>query len=144
MVVDRLEVHLPGQDEVVVREAGVAVEGALDHQPHRVLHEARGQVCVFHDEELVRALEQLIDGGAHRALDDLDEVFRVQPLLRAEEKGAAAALVVGGERDELEDALDVSHLETGLGEPVGSLGADEALRAGARVDSGGLDSDDAA
>ena len=130
---DRLEVHLAGQDEVVVRQVGVAVERALDHEPHRVLDEAGREVGVLDDEELVRALEELVDGRAHRALDDVDEVFRIQPLLGSEEERAAAALVVGGKRDELEDPLDVSLLEAGLGEPPGGLRADEApARTGTR------------
>jgi len=96
------------------------------------------------DEELVGSLEQVVDRRAHRALGDPDEELGADVVLGADVERGEAALVVGRERDELEDALDVSLLEAGFGEPVSSLGADEALRAGAGVDSGRLDSDDAA
>ena len=46
------------------------------------------------DEQLVRALQELVDGRAHRALDQLDEVLRVEPEVGAEVERAAAALVV--------------------------------------------------
>ena len=94
------------------------------------------------DEELVGALEELVDRRAHRLLDDLDEVLRVEPELGAEVEGPAAALVVRGERDELEDPLDVGAGEAGLAEALGRLVADEPLRARARVDAGRLDADE--
>ena len=53
------------------------------------------------------------------------------------------ALVVGRERHELEDPLDVVVAEAGLEQPLGGRAADEALRARARVDPGRLDADDA-
>ena len=61
----------------------------------------------------------------------------------ADEERAAAALVVGGERDELEDPLDVAVLEARFEQPVGGRAADEALGARAGVDPGRLDADDA-
>ena len=142
VVVDRLEVDLAGEHEVVVAELVVGFKRALDHEPHRVLDEAGREVRVFDDEELVRALEELVDRRAHRALDQLDEVLRVEPQVGAEVERPAATLVVGGERDELEDPLDVRVLEAGLAEPFGRLVADKALCARAGVDAGGLDADD--
>ena len=94
------------------------------------------------DEELVGSLEELVDRRAHRALDDPDEVLRVELARRADEQRAAAALVVRRERHELEDPLDVV-AEARLGEPLGGAASNEALRAGAGIDPGRLDADDA-
>src|SRR4029079_19198262 len=107
-----------------------------------VLDEARLQVRVLDDEQLVGALEELVDRRAHRALHDLDQALGVEALRRAEEERAATALVVGRERDQLEDPLDVPALEAGLEQPVGGGAAHEALRARAGVDPGRLDTDD--
>src|SRR5262245_58147576 len=112
--VDRLQVHLAREDEVGVAERRIGVEQALEREPDRVLDEARLEVRVLDDEELVGALQQLVDGGAHRALDDRDELVRVDTVLGADVERSAAALVVGRERDELEDALDVVVAEPGL------------------------------
>jgi hypothetical protein len=142
--VDGLEVDLPREDEVVVSQLGQFVEDALERDPHRVLDEARLEVRVLDDEQLVGTLEELVDRRAHRALDDLDEPLRVEPLGRADEERAPPALVVGRERDELEDPLDVGVVEARLEEPIGGRAADEPLRAGASVDPGRLDADDAA
>ena len=46
-----------------------------------------------------------------------------------------------GERDELQDPLDVQLVETGLAQPLGRTLADEALGARAGVDPGRLDPD---
>ena len=119
------------------------VEDALERDAHRVLDEARLQVRVLDDEQLVGPLEELVDRRAHRALDDLDEPLGVEALRGADEERAAAALVVRRERDELEDPLDVAAVEARLEQPVGRRAADEALRAGAGVDPGRLDADDA-
>ena len=110
---------------------------------HGILDEARLKVGVLDDEQLVGALEQLVDGGAHRLLDDLDQVLGVDRPVRADVQRAAAALVVRRERYELEDAVDVRLVETGLEEALAGLAADEALCAGAGVDPGRLDADDA-
>ena len=85
---------------------------------HRVLDEARLQVRVLHDEELVGALEEIVDRRAHRALDDVDERLRVEVVLGADEERPAPALVVGRDRDELEDLLDVRVLEARLEQPL--------------------------
>ena len=58
---DRLEVELAREHEVVVREVGELVEDALQRDADGVLDEARLQVRVLDDEELVRALQQLVD-----------------------------------------------------------------------------------
>ena len=92
-------------------------------------------------EQLVRPLQEVVDGGAHRALGDLDEKLGVEVLLGSDEERLAPALVVRGDRDELEDPLDVSLLESRLEEPLGSTIADEPLRARAGVDAGRLDAD---
>src|SRR5439155_13101187 len=88
------------------------------------------------------ALQQLVDRGAHRALDDVDEVLGVDLRVGADEERPLAALVVGRERDELEDALDVSVAEPGLEQTLSRRAAHEALRAGAGVDAPGFDADD--
>ena len=99
---------------------------------------------VLDDEQLVGPLQQLVDRRAHRALDELDEPLRVDALARADEERALAALVVGRDRDELEDPLDVAGLEARLEQPLRRAAADEPLRAGAGVDPDRLDADDAA
>jgi len=106
--VDRLEVHLLREEEVGVGKVGVAVDRPLEREPHGVFDEARLQVRVLDDEQLVGALQQLVDGRAHRVLDDLDEVLRIDLRLGADEQRSLAALVVRRERDELEDAVDVA------------------------------------
>ena len=143
MVVDRLEVHLAGQHEVVVLELGLDPEELCERDAHGVLDETRAEMSVLHDEELVRPLEELEHGRAHRALDDAHQILCVELALRADEQGAPAPLVVRRERDELEDAVDVVP-EARLDEPLRGVVADEALRARAGVDPGRLDPDDAA
>jgi hypothetical protein len=51
---------------------------------------------------------------------------------------------VGGERDELQDPVDVERLEARLAEPLGGTRAHEPLRARAGVDAVRLDADDTA
>ena len=140
--VDRLEVHLRAKQEVAVVELRVGRERVAQRDPHRVLDEARLQVGVLDDEELVGPLQQLVDRRAHRALDDRDELLGVERPLGADEERSAAALVVGRERDELEDPLDVELVEARLAEPLGRVLAHEPLRARAGVDPGRLDTDD--
>ena len=62
---------------------------------------------VLDDEQLVRPLQQLVDGCAHRPLDDVHEVDRIDRRFRTDEQGSAPSLIVGGQGNELEDALDV-------------------------------------
>src|SRR5215211_4519128 len=107
VVVDRLEVDLARQDEVVVPKTVDFRERGPDHEPNRVLDEARREVRVLDDEELVRTLQKLVDRRAHRALDQPDEVRGVEADLGAEVERSAATLVVRRKRDELEDPLDV-------------------------------------
>ena len=66
---------------------------------------------VLDDEELVGALEELVDRRRHRAFDDRDEIFGVQVGVRPDVQRSAAALVVGRERHELEDPVDVGLVE---------------------------------
>ena len=79
-----------------------------------VLDEARLQVRVLDDEELVGSLEQLVDRGAHRALDDASELLGVHGLVRADVERSAAALVVGRDGDELQDPFDLGLFEARL------------------------------
>ena len=141
VVVDRLEIDLAREDEVAVVEAGVAVERLLERCANRVLDEAGLQVRVLDDEQLVRALQQRIDGRAHRALDDPDEVLGVDARVGADEQRPASALVVRRERDELEDAVDVLAGEPGLEQPLGRGAAHHSLRTGAGIDPRRLDAD---
>ena len=96
------------------------------------------------DEQLVRPLEELVDRRAHRLFDDLYEILAHHSHLGAEEERPPAALVVGRERNELEDPLDVARVEASFVEAVGRPIAHEPLRAWAGVDPGGHDSDRAA
>ena len=73
---------------------------------------------VLDDEELVGPLEQLVDRRAHRPLDDIDEIDRVDGLVGAHEQRAPAALVVRRDGDELKDALDVVLPETCFKQPL--------------------------
>src|SRR4029450_13158740 len=93
------------------------------------------------DEQLVGALQKLIDRRAHRALDDLDELLRVHVRPGADVERSAAALVVRRERDELEDAIDVLAIEARLEETFTRTPAYETLSAWAGVDPGRLDPD---
>src|SRR5207245_7764391 len=72
--VDRLQVDLTREEEVAVVELRVAAERFGERVADGVLDEARLQVRMLDDEQLVGSLEQLVDGRAHRALDDSDEV----------------------------------------------------------------------
>ena len=109
VVVDRLEVDLAREHEVAVGEVGQRLERALEREADGVLDEARLQVRVLDDEQLVGPLQQLVDRRAHRrARRSSTRSFGVQLPVGADVEGAAAALVVGGERDEVEDPLDVA------------------------------------
>ena len=140
---DRLEVHLARVEEVRVLELGEALERRRERDADRVLDEARLQVRVLDDEQLVGALQQLVDRRAHRRLDDVDEPLGVQLVTGADVERAAAALVVRRQRHELEDPVDVVLFEARLEKPLRRLVADEALRARAGVDPGRLDADEA-
>src|SRR4029450_10770469 len=105
---DRLEVRLAGEDEVAVGQRGIGIEGPLHHMSDAVLDESGLQVGVLDDKELVGPLQELEDRRAHRALDDADEILRVDSELGSEVELAAAALVVGRERYELEAPLDLA------------------------------------
>ena len=144
MAVDRLEVQLAREHEVVVAERRIPVGDGLQRVPHGILDEARLKMRVLDDEQLVRALEKLVHRGAHRPLDDVDEVLGVDLGVRADEERALPALVVRRERDELEDAVDVAFAEACLEQPLGCCSAHEALRARAGVDAPRFHPDDAA
>src|SRR5580765_7253965 len=115
---DRLEVELARQDEVIVVQLGVALEGRLERDAHRVLDEARLQMRVLDDEELVRPLQELVDRRAHRALDDSGELLGIDWMVAPDIEGSAPALVMRRDRDELEDSLDICFPETGLQQPL--------------------------
>ena len=138
---DRLQVHLPRQQEVVVAELGVGRQRVAQGDANGVLDEARLQVRVLDDEQLVGPLQQLVDRRAHRALDDPHQLLGVDRSLGADEQRPAAALVVRRQRHELEDPLDVELVEAGLAEPLGRALAHEPLRARAGVDPVRLDAD---
>src|SRR5450759_4075612 len=71
VLVDSLKVLLTGQDEGVVREVGIGLDDQAQHLAHHILDEPRVAVRLVDDVELVRALEQLVDLGAHRSFDDV-------------------------------------------------------------------------
>jgi len=110
---------------------------------HGILDEPGLQVGVLDDEQFVRTLQQLVNGRAHRALHDVDEMLGVDASIGPDEQRAATPLVVGCERDELEDPLDVRVVEPGLEQAVGGGSAYEPLCAGARHDPPRLDADHA-
>src|SRR5207245_9331954 len=56
--VDRLQVDLSRVDEVLGRELGVALERRGERDADGVLHEARLQVRMLDDEQLVRTLQK--------------------------------------------------------------------------------------
>ena len=101
------------------RRLGVGLGDAADHLAHAVLDEAGVAVRLLDDRDLVGALHQLVDLGAHRLLDDVEEVagvdVDVDALGAADVERADAALVVGGDGDGVEDALDLV-----VGEAVGA------------------------
>ena len=127
MDVDRLEVDLLREQEVVVVELRKRVERVAERVAHGVLDEAGLEVRVLDDEQLVRPLQQVVDRRAHRALGDVDEDLRVEVLLRADEERLPPTLVVRRDRDELEDPLDVARVEAGFEEPLRRVGCARAL-----------------
>ena len=129
VVVDRLQVDLAGEEEVAVDEVGVARERLAERETDGVLDEPWLEVRVLDDEELVGPLQELVDRRAHRALDEGDQVLGVHRPLGAEVEGAAAALVVGRDGDELEDPVDLVLAVAGLEQALARAPADEPLRA---------------
>ena len=122
--VDGLEVDLLREQEVGVIELRQRLERVPEGMAYRVLHEARLQVRMLDDEELVGSLEQIVDRSAHRALGNLDEHLGIEVLLRPHEERLAPALVVRGDGDELEDPLDVARIEPDFSEkPLRAAGA---------------------
>ena len=111
VLVDRLEVLLARRDEARAVELGKARDDAGDHLAHAVLDEARPAVGLLDDLDLVGALHQLVDLRGHARLDDLEQRRGVDlgdALLDAADlQRRQAALVVGGDRHALEDALDL-------------------------------------
>ena len=111
VLVDRLEVLLARGDERLVGQLRQPREYAVDHLAHAVLDEAGAAVGLLDDGDLVDALHQLVDLRGHRVLDDVEQRPRVDleraGLRHADVERAEAALVVGRERDRVEDALDL-------------------------------------
>ena len=138
---NRLEVDLFREQEVVVVELRQGVEGVAQRVTHRVFDEAGLQMRMLHDEELVRPFQEVVDRRAHRRFGDAHEHLGVEVVPSSDEERCAAALVVRRDRDELEDPLDVRGVEAGLKQALARPVPDEALRAWARVDPGRLDAD---
>ncbi len=136
VLVDRLQVLLAGRDKRVVAQLRVALDDSLDHLPHAVLDEAGSAVGLLYDVSLVDPLHQFVDLRGHRLLDDLDEGPRVDLdaalLTDTDVERAETALVVGRDRDCLEDPLDLLDVIAILAEAgVGGRG-DQLLRAWTR------------
>jgi RNA polymerase primary sigma factor len=144
VAVDRLEVLLAGQDEGPGRQIAVALDDLAHHLPHAVLDETRLGVGLLDHGELVGPLHQLVDLGAHRALDDPQQLRRVDPGLTAlgaaDVEAADPALVVGGDGDGLDRPLDLLGAEALLGKSLASEAGDHLLGAGAGGHALGLDS----
>ena len=143
VAVDRLQVLLAGHDEGLGGQVGVALDHVAHHLPHAVLDEARLFVRLGDDRQLVGALHQLVDLRAHRALDDPQQLRRVDPgraaLGAADVERADAALVVGGDRHRLDRPLDLLGVEALLGQPFAGEPGDHLLGAGAGGHPLGLD-----
>ena len=143
VAVDRLQVLLAGHDVGVVGQVGVALDHLAHHLAHAVLDEARLFVGLDDDRHLVGALHQLVDLRAHRALDDPQQLRRIDPgraaLGAADVQGADPALVVGRDRHRLDHPLDLAGLEALGGEPFAGEAGDHLLRAGAGGHALGLD-----
>ena len=111
---------------------------------HGVLDEARLQVRVLDDEQLVRPLQEVVDRRAHRSLGDVDEDLRVEVLLRSDEQRLRPRwlCVAIGTSSRIRSTSSVS--KPASSEALRRAVAHEALRARARVDPGRLDADRAA
>ena len=96
---------------------------------------------VLDDEQLVRPLQELEHGGAHRVLGDPDQVARVDLTLGADRERRLGALVVSRGGKQREDLLDLGVVVAGVGEPLTRPLADETLRARAGVQAAHLDAD---
>ena len=102
--------------------AGSVVGHSAHHLAHAVLDEARVEVRLLDHRDLVGALHELVDLRAHRLLDDVQRsrasTSSSTPLGPADVKRADPALVVGGDRDGGEHALDLVVGESLGGEPL--------------------------
>src|SRR4051795_8965125 len=145
VLVDRLEVLLARRDERSVAELREALDDPADHLADAVLDEPRAPVRLLDDLGLVGALHQLVDLGAHRLLDDLQQARRldrgVAGFGAADVEGAEPALVVSRDRDVLEDALDLVVREAVVLQTLARAPAKLFLRTGARGHALRLDAD---
>src|SRR3954468_1739612 len=145
---DRLEVLLARRHERAGQQLREALDDAAHHLAHTVLDEARVAMGLLDHRALVRALHQLVDLRAHRALDDLQQVLGLDDLDAllgaADMQRAEAALVVRGDGDVFEDALDLVVVEAVVGQALAGGAGDELLRTGARGHALRRDADDAA
>ena len=143
---DGLEVLLAREHERVVLELGQRVDQPAQHLAHAVLDETRPAVRLLDHGELVGALHQLEDLGAHRLLDDAQQRLRAQlgvaPLRAADVEAADAALVVGRDRHGLEHPLDLVVGEALLDEPLARRVGDQLLGARAGGHALRLDADE--
>ena len=103
VAMDAFEILLPRQHEIVVRQAMVDFQRAIQHLAHYVFHETRVAMRLVDDEELIGPLEQLVNLGTHRPLNDMHQIERLDLFLCADQQRAAAALIVGCQRDQVED-----------------------------------------
>ena len=127
---------------------GKAATDPADHLAHAVLDEARPAVRLLDHGALVGALHQLVDLRRHRGLDDPDQRQRVDVgvagLGAADAQRAEPALVVGGDRDRGEHALDLVVGEALLEQPLARGLLHQRLRARAGGHPGRGDADQAA
>src|SRR4051795_9082053 len=145
---DRLEVLLARRHERAGQQLREALDDAAHHLAHTGLDEARVAMGLLDDGALVRALHELVDLRAHRALDDLQQVLGLDDLDAllgaADVQRAEAALVVRGDGDVFEDALDLVVVEAVVDQALACGAGDELLRAWARGHALRRDADQAA
>ena len=112
VAVDRLEVLLAGEDEVAAVEVGVGGGEPADHLADAVLDEAGVGVGLLDDRSArpraSSARRSPTTSTTRRCASSSRASISVLALLGAAEvEGADAALVVGGDGDELEDLVDL-------------------------------------
>jgi hypothetical protein len=107
MFVDALEIDLPRQHEGVVRMAREYIVRVAQHLADDIFNEPWRLMRFVHDEQLVRAFEQIVSFRRHRLFDDLDERPHIHLLVRADHECSHSSLIMGRNGDRGKDFGDV-------------------------------------